>query len=67
MADHYQYHPLYSVGENGRRFQGPWQEYLRDIDPSWVPSATMDDGTGNNGTGDDWWMTVPDTQFGPTT
>ena len=56
LADHYQYHPLYSVGENGRRFQGPWQEYLRDIDPSWVPSATMDDGTGNNGTGDDWWM-----------
>ena len=55
LADHYQYHPLYSVGGNDSRFQGPWQEYLRDIDPSWIPSVAMDVGTGNNGRGDDWW------------
>ena len=54
LADHYQYHPLYSVGENGSRFQGPWQEYHRDIDPSWIPSVAMDDGNGNDGRGDDW-------------
>ena len=55
LADHYQYHPLSTVGANGSRFQGPWQEYLRDIDPSWLPSAAMDSSAGYNGRGVDWW------------
>ena len=37
LADHYQYRPLFTVDEKLRRYLGPWQEYIRDIDPSWPP------------------------------
>ena len=41
LADHYQYRPLFEVDEKHRRYLGPWQEYIRDNDPSWLPSSVV--------------------------
>ncbi len=34
IADHYQYREQFHEDEGGQAYEGPWQEYLRDIDPS---------------------------------
>ncbi len=33
IADHYQYRERYREDEGGQAYEGPWQEYLRDIEP----------------------------------
>ena len=38
ISDHYQYWrraPL-SLGYGGREYEGPWEDFIRDIDPSWI-------------------------------
>ena len=54
LADRYQYCPSYTVDEKYRRYVGPWQEYIRDIDPSWLPNASKDDGPADAGNRA-WW------------
>ena len=34
VSDHYQYRTIFAEDEGGARYEGPWQEFLRDIDPS---------------------------------
>ena len=34
VSDHYQYREGFLFGQRDKQFEGPWQEYLRDIDPS---------------------------------
>lgn len=34
IADHYQYRKRFHEDEGDQAYEGPWQEYLRDIDPS---------------------------------
>ena len=34
IADHYQYQPLYGEDTDEQKYEGPWQDSLRDIDPS---------------------------------
>lgn len=38
MSDHYQYwrRAFLSLGYGGREYEGPWQDFIRDIDPSWI-------------------------------
>ena len=54
IADHYQYRERYREDEGGQRYEGPWQEYLRDIDLSCLlPSTTG--GTSWDGHNPSWW------------
>ena len=54
IADHYQYRKQYHEDEGGQRYEGPWQEYLRDIDLSCLlPSTTG--GTSWDGHNPSWW------------
>ena len=39
IADHYQYREMYDDEYAKHRYEGPWQESLRDIDPSCTPKA----------------------------
>ena len=40
MSDHYQYQERFAVGNAAQGYEGPWQEHLRDIDPSCTIRAT---------------------------
>ena len=40
IADHYQYRERYAGESAQHRYEGPWQESLRDIDPSCTLSST---------------------------
>ena len=56
LADNYQYRPDYDSG--GQIFEGAWQEFLRDIDPSCTLTATRG-GTGWSGHNPSWWARTP--------
>ena len=56
LADSYQYRPDY--GSGGQIFEGTWQEFLRDIDPSCTLTAARG-GTGWNGHNPSWWARPP--------
>ena len=56
LADSYQYLPDYGSGR--QIFEGTWQEFLRDIDPSCTLTATRG-GTGWNGHNPSWWARTP--------
>ena len=43
IADHYQYRGRYGEDDSDRAYEGPWQEYLRDIDPSCTIERTPGD------------------------
>lgn len=43
IAEHFQYHDEYLQGDADQRYKGPWQEHLRDIDPSCMVVSTASD------------------------
>ena len=56
IADHYQYRE--SSDEDGSNlYKGPWQEYLRDIDPS-CPLLSTPSGTSWDSHSPSWWAPV---------
>ena len=54
ISDHYQYRTLFAEDEGGRRYEGPWQESLRDIDPSITVTSTPG-GTSWGAHKPSWW------------
>ena len=54
VADHFQYRNQFYGEENDRAYKGPWQEHLRDIDPSCILRATLG-GTSWGGHSLAWW------------
>ncbi len=54
IADHYQYRDQSREDEGGQAYEGPWQESLRDIDPSCVLSSTAYS-TSLGGHNPSWW------------
>ena len=54
IADHYQYRDQSCQDKGGQAYEGPWQEYLRDIDPSCVLSSTAYS-TSLGGQNPSWW------------
>lgn len=57
VADHYQYRDLFGGAEPDDRYEGPWQEYLRDIDPSSTLASTPG-GKIWGGHARNWWGDV---------
>ena len=53
IADRFQYRDLYAEAV-GQRYDGPWQELLRDIDPSCTLGSTQG-GTHSGGHSSSWW------------
>ena len=54
IADHFQYREEFSDEKGDRAYEGPWQEILRDIDPSCTLASTPD-GTPWGGHNPSWW------------
>ena len=54
IADHYQYRERFGGGLEDRRYEGPWQELLRDIDPSCILKSTPG-GTSLGPHNPSWW------------
>jgi len=54
LADHFQYYERSREGEGGKAYDGPWQDYLRDIDPSCTLKAAPG-GTSWEGHSPAWW------------
>ena len=54
IADHYQYGERFGGGLEDRRYEGPWQEMLRDIDPSCILKSTLG-GTSLGPHSHSWW------------
>lgn len=54
IADRYQYREQYCEDDQDDRYDGPWQESLRDIDPSMTLSL-IPGGTGWEGHEQAWW------------
>ena len=55
IADHYQYREQYCENDEDDRYDGPWQESLRDIDPS-ITLSSVPGGTGWEGHERSWWV-----------
>ena len=54
ISDHYQYREMFHEDEVDQAYEGPWQEWLRDIDPSCMLQSTP----GGNNWGShtpSWW------------
>lgn len=54
IADHYQYRERFGGGHENQRYEGPWQEMLRDIDPSCLLKSTPG-GTSWGPHNPSWW------------
>ena len=54
IADHYQYREQHREDVGDRAYEGPWQEFLRDIDPS-ITFSSKPGGTGWGGHEPSWW------------
>ena len=57
ISDHYQYRGWYGGDEGDRAYEGPWQELLRDIDPS-CTLLSISGGTSWEGHTPAWWGTL---------
>ena len=57
IADHFQYREQYHENEGDKSYEGPWQEHLRDIDPSCTLRSTPG-GTSWVGHSPAWWGPV---------
>ena len=57
VADHFQYRERFREDDGDRAYDGPWQESLRDIDPSCTLQA-MPGGTSWEGHSPAWWGAV---------
>ncbi|MCA9690376.1 MAG: hypothetical protein KC636_12260, partial [Myxococcales bacterium] len=53
-SDHFQYRERYWEEEGDRAYEGPWQDDLRDIDPSCILRSTCG-GTSWSGHSPAWW------------
>ena len=56
ISDHYQYWSPYflSDADGDREYEGPWQDFTRDIDPSWTRPFSADAAT-DNAKDLSWW------------
>ena len=54
IADHYQYREQFGGYQEDQGYKGPWQELLRDIDPSCILESTPG-GTPLGGHNSSWW------------
>lgn len=54
VADHYQYRECYREEEGDEAYEGPWQNDLRDIDPSCTLKSLPGE-TSRDGHADSWW------------
>lgn len=57
LSDHFQYREEFRK-DGDQRYQGPWQDHLRDIDPSCTLRA-LPGGTSWDGHAPAWWGTAP--------
>ena len=55
VSDHFQYRYPYNDEEDERQYKGPWQEILRDLDPSCTLSAVAG-GTSWESHAKSWWV-----------
>ncbi len=58
IADHYQYRQGFHGDEGDQACEGPWQEFLRDIDPSCTLPSTPG-GTFQERRSPSWWDSSP--------
>ncbi len=56
ISDHFQYREQYRENEGDRRYEGPWQEHLRNIDPSCTLRSTY--GDSKDAGSRPWWAPV---------
>ena len=54
ISDHYQYRERFGGYQEDQRYEGPWQEHLRDIDPSCTLKSTPG-GTSWGPNNPSWW------------
>ena len=54
ISDHYQYREQFSAEADARQYEGPWQERLRDIDPS-CTLRSIPGGTSWGPHNPSWW------------
>ena len=54
ITDHYQYRERFREEVGDQAYEGPWQQYLRDLDPSVTFSSKLG-GTGWGGHEPSWW------------
>ena len=54
IADHYQYRERFGGDEEEQQYEGPWQEHLRDIDPSCTLKSTPK-GVSRGPHNPSWW------------
>ena len=57
IADHYQYRNLYLENDTDQIYEGPWQNFFRDIDPSCILPA-IPGGTSWLGNVSSWWCPI---------
>lgn len=55
IADHYQYQPRYGEDSDERKYEGPWQDTLRDIDPSCTLRSPLEDLPEDADHKPSWW------------
>jgi hypothetical protein len=65
VSDRFQYRERYRKEDGDRAYEGPWQDHLRDIDPSCILRSTSG-GTSWSGHAPAWWgATSFDSAFQP--
>ena len=57
ISDHYQYRERFREEQGDRAYEGPWQNYFRDIDPS-CTLKSIPGGTSWDGHAVSWWASV---------
>ena len=57
ICDRYQYHERYQEDKEDHAYDGPWQESIRNIDPS-ITLPAKPGGTGWDGHKPSWWGTI---------
>jgi len=62
LSDHFQYREQYRE-DGDQSYQGPWQDHLRDIDPS-CTLKSLPGGTSWEGHTPAWWEAAPYTAWG---
>ena len=63
VADHYQYREDFREEEGDQAYEGPWQDYFRDIDPS-CTLRSLRGGTSWDGHAVSWWGPAPYDSWG---
>ena len=62
LSDHFQYRKEFRKNKD-QSYQGPWQDHMRDIDPSCTLKA-LPSGTSSQGHVSAWWAGAPYTAWG---